>query len=70
MEKAGFIERRNDKNDERLTILQITRKGLDALDTIREIQERHIGKYLEAYSQADKEEILEILKHIVRTGKR
>jgi MarR family 2-MHQ and catechol resistance regulon transcriptional repressor len=69
MEKAGLIQRKNDANDERLTILQITAKGLETLDAIRGIQEEHISEYLQIYSQDHKEEILDVLKHIVRKGK-
>lgn len=69
MEKAGLIQRKNDANDERLTILQITPKGVETLDAIRDIQEEHIREYLQIYSQDHKEEILDVLKHIVRKGK-
>jgi DNA-binding MarR family transcriptional regulator len=69
MEKAGLIERENDENDERITILHITPKGLKTLDTIREVQESHIGHYLEAFPEKEKEEILSVLKQIVRRGK-
>ena len=69
MEKAGLIEKKNDAKDERLTMLQITPKGLKALDAIREIQERHVCEYLPNYSREKKEEFLSVLKHIVRKGK-
>ncbi|MEJ2715625.1 MAG: MarR family transcriptional regulator [Deltaproteobacteria bacterium] len=69
MEKAGLIERKNDANDERLTILQITPKGLKTLDTIREIQEQHISQYLQPFPKDRKQEILSVLKQIVRTGR-
>ena len=69
MEKAGLIERRNDANDERLTILQITPKGLTTLDTIREIQENHVSRYLDGLPEDRKQEILSLLKQIVRQGK-
>ncbi len=70
MEKAGLIERKNDQKDERLTMLQITPMGLKSLDTIREIQERHIHEYLQACPQQQKAEMLSVLKHIVRKGAR
>jgi MarR family 2-MHQ and catechol resistance regulon transcriptional repressor len=70
MEKAGLIERRNDVKDERLTLLQITPTGLKTLNAIREVQERHVAEYLQEYSADKKEEILSVLKHIVRQGKR
>lgn len=69
IENAALIDRK-DAKDERLTILQITSQGLKILDTIREIQEQHGGSYLETCSQEQKEEVLAVLKHIVRTGKR
>ena len=70
MEKAGLIERQNDEKDERLTILQITPAGLKALHSIKDIQEQHVGEYLELYSHKEKEDFLSILKQIVRKGKR
>ena len=69
MEKSGLIERKNDAKDERLTMLQITPKGLKTLDKIRTIQEQHIDDYLKNYSEDYKEEILSVLKHILRKGK-
>lgn len=70
IEKAGLIERKKDAKDERLTILQITPAGLKTLDRIREIQEQHISEYLETYSREDKEQLLTMLKQIVRKGRR
>jgi DNA-binding MarR family transcriptional regulator len=69
MQKAGLIQRKNDAKDERLTLLQITPKGLEILEKIREVQEQHMREYLQTYSEKEKEEILSVLKHIVRTGK-
>mgnify|MGYP005836233525 FL=1 len=69
MEKAGLIERKNDPRDERLTMLQITAKGRDTLEAIREIQEKHIAAYLDSYPLKRKEEVLSVLKDLVRKGK-
>ncbi|MBM4326390.1 MAG: MarR family transcriptional regulator [Deltaproteobacteria bacterium] len=69
MEKAGLIERRNDEKDERLTMLQITKKGRKALDAIREIQEKHVNEYMQTCSREQKEELLTVLKSILRKGK-
>ena len=57
MERCGFIERKNDVKDERLTMLHITPLGLKTLNAIQEIQERHVSEYLQAYSPEQKEEI-------------
>jgi DNA-binding MarR family transcriptional regulator len=70
MEKAGLIERQNDVKDERLTLLQVSSTGLKTLTEIREIQEQHISEYLQVYSREQKEEVLSLLKHVVRQGKR
>ena len=69
MEKAGLIEKKNDAQDERLRMLQVTRRGREILGAIRKIQEQHGGAYLEIYSLKEKEEVLSVLKHIVRRGK-
>lgn len=69
MEKAGLIQRKNDVKDERLTLLQITPKGRETLEIIQGIQEEHVTKYLHRYSRDQKEEILSVLKHILRKGK-
>jgi DNA-binding MarR family transcriptional regulator len=47
MQKAGLIQRKNDAKDERLTLLQITPKGLEILEKIREVQEQHMREYLQ-----------------------
>jgi len=69
MVKAGLIERKNDAKDERLTMLQITPKGIKALEEIRNIQGKHVTEYLKTYSQDQKEEVLTVLKNIVRKGR-
>ncbi|MEW6529284.1 MAG: MarR family transcriptional regulator [Thermodesulfobacteriota bacterium] len=69
MEKAGLIERKNDEKDERLTMLQITPVGRKSLDAIREIQEQHISEYMQTCSKEQQEELLSVLKRILRKGK-
>ena len=69
MEKALLVERRNNVTDERLIMLQITQKGREMLGAIRGIQEQHGDVYLKTYSQEQKEEMLSVLRHIVRRGK-
>jgi MarR family 2-MHQ and catechol resistance regulon transcriptional repressor len=69
MEKAGLIERKNDAKDERLTMLQITPKGIRALEEIRNIQGKHVTEYLQTYSDEQKQKVLTVLKNIVRKGR-
>jgi len=68
MEKAGLIQRKNDSQDDRLTVLQITWRGREAFAAIRETQEQHGCAYLELYSQRQKEQVLSVLEHILQQG--
>jgi hypothetical protein len=43
--------------------------GKATLGAILKIQEQHGVAYLETYSQEQREEVLSVLKHIVRKGK-
>ncbi|MBI5251109.1 MAG: MarR family transcriptional regulator [Desulfomonile tiedjei] len=69
MEKAGLIERTNDKKDERLTVLQTTPMALKTLEAIRDTQEQHASEYLRVYAREQKEEVLSVLKYIVQRVK-
>lgn len=69
MEKAGLIERKNDARDERLIMIQVTPRGKEILDAIREIQEQHCRAYLEICSLKQKKEVFSVLKHIVQEVK-
>jgi DNA-binding MarR family transcriptional regulator len=69
MEKAHLLERKNDDQDERLTILQVTSRGRETFGAIREAQEQHTGAYLEIYPLRQKKEVLSVLKHIVNRSK-
>jgi len=68
MEKAGFIERTNDAKDARFTVLKTTPFAEEILDAIREVQEQHVGEYLREYAREQKEEVLSVLRYIVRLG--
>jgi DNA-binding MarR family transcriptional regulator len=70
LENAGLIEKKNDAQDDRFVMLQITRKGRQKLDAIREIQKRHGDAYLEIYSRERKEDVLSVLRNIINQGKR
>lgn len=70
MERAGLIVRKNDDQDDRLTLLQVTPGGRDTLTRIRAIQEEHGGAYLETYTRSQKEQVLGMLEHILQQGRR
>ena len=64
LEKNGFIIRKNDTNDERVTLLEITPKGKKVLENIRTAHYGNINSYLKGFSENDKKRLLEHLKQI------
>lgn len=64
LEKNGFIIRKNDTNDERVTLLEITPKGKKVLENIRTAHYGNINSYLKGFSENDKKRLLENLKQI------
>ena len=69
LEKNGFLIRKNDPNDERVTLLEITPKGRQTLRNISEEKDRQIKKYLGSHAPQDKLQILSSLKTILKKGK-
>lgn len=70
LEKSGFLIRRGDANDERITLLEITPKGRQSLKNIREEKDENLRNYMKSFSADEKEEMLSRLKQILRRGVR
>jgi len=68
LEKSGFLIRRGDANDERITLLEITPKGRQALKNIREEKDENLRSYLNSFSADEKKEMLSRLKQVLRRG--
>ena len=68
LEKSGFLIRRGDANDERITLLEITPKGRQSLKNICEEKDENLEKYMSNFSADEKEEMLAGLKQILRRG--
>ena len=68
LEKNGFLIRRGDANDERITLLEITPKGRQSLRNICEEKDENLEKYMSSFSADEKEEMLSRLKQILRRG--
>ena len=64
LEKNGFILRKHDSNDERITILEITPKGRRVIENIQAAHDENIANYLEGFSEEDKKGLLECLKQL------
>lgn len=70
LEKAGFIMRKNDPDDDRVKRLQITLKGRQVLQDIAADKERNVKRYLESYSEEDKRLLLKTLGNILTHKKK
>jgi DNA-binding MarR family transcriptional regulator len=65
LEKSGFLVRKKDPSDDRLTILEITSKGHQALADIELEKNGLLERYLEGYTDDRKKDLLEGLKKIL-----
>ncbi len=68
LEKDGFIIRRGDSSDERITWLEITPKGKQAIKNISAEKEKLIQTYLMDFSEEEKINVLEDIKRIFQQG--
>ena len=64
LEKDGFIIRRSDANDERITLLEITPKGKQTIKNISAEKDELIKTYLKGFSEEEKISVLENIKRI------
>lgn len=70
LEKSGFILRKSDARDERVTLLEITPRGRQALAHIAIEKDELIAAYLEGFSDADIGRVLKDLKRILKGSPR
>ncbi len=66
LEKNGFLLRKSDPGDERVTLLEITPKGRDRLKDIAAEKDASISRYLTHFSEGQKEELFSLLRSVVR----
>lgn len=64
LEKNGFILRKKDSKDERITLLEITPKGKQVLTKISAAKDENISHYLKNFSGEEKKKMLLDLKRI------
>jgi DNA-binding MarR family transcriptional regulator len=64
LEKNGFILRKHDPKDERITLLEITPKGKRVLANIKAAHDENMRNYLKHFPSAEKKRLLENLKAI------
>jgi len=66
LEKNGFLLRKSDPNDERITLLEITPKGREQLKNISMEKDANIARYLRHFSDEQKKEVLSLLRSVIR----
>ena len=69
LERDGFLIRKSDPRDERVTILQITLKGKRTLKNIKEEKDQSIEKLLNGFSQEDKANLLDRVKQLIKKNR-
>jgi MarR family 2-MHQ and catechol resistance regulon transcriptional repressor len=65
LEQKGFIVRRPDPADERVTLLKITPKGKQTLARIKDRKDTNIEQILENFTLEDKTALLDKIKQLI-----
>ena len=68
LEKNGFVIRKSDPKDERVTILEITPKGRSTLKNIEAEKDRSTQTILTGFSQDDITDLLDKLKKLIKNN--
>ncbi len=68
LEREGFINKKSDPADDRVTILEITTKGKKNLKRIEKEKDEWLGLMLGEISDKDKHELLNHVKRILKTS--
>lgn len=66
LERGGFIRRKSDRRDERVTILEITPKGRKTLGNIQREKDEWVERMLMGFSQEEKLQLLHRVKRLIR----
>jgi len=69
LERSGFIIRKEEPTDERVTLLEITPKGKQVLQNIEEEKEAVINKYLADFAPDKIPVLLEDIKKVLQVAK-
>ena len=69
LERDGFLIRKSDPRDERVTLLQITLKGKRTLKNIKKEKDQSIEKLLNGFSQEDKANLLDRVKQLIKKNR-
>jgi len=70
LEKNGFIRRKSDPTDERVTILEITPKGKRTLTYIEKERDDYMHAMLKEFAEDEKAALLENLKLLIKNSRK
>lgn len=70
LERDGFIIRKSDPRDERITLLEITLKGRKTLKKIEKEKDKDIAIILKNFSKGDLLDLLAKIKQIIKNNRR
>ena len=66
LERGGFILRKSDRRDERVTMLEITPKGKKTLGNIQKEKDAWLERMLEGFSQEEKLRLLHVVQRLIQ----
>jgi len=68
LEKNGFLLRKSDPDDERVTLLEITPKGRQRLKDISSRKDAIISRYLKHFSDDQKRETVSLIRSAIKAN--
>lgn len=69
LEKNGFIVRKSDSKDERVTLLEITPKGKATLKKIEKERDQCLKIMLKGFSQEEKQDLLDKVRRLIKNSR-
>jgi DNA-binding MarR family transcriptional regulator len=69
LDRDGFLNRRPDPRDERVTILEITLRGKRTLKNIKKEKDQSIEKLLNGFSHKDKTYLVDRVKQLIKKNR-
>ncbi|MFC1534235.1 MarR family winged helix-turn-helix transcriptional regulator [Thermodesulfobacteriota bacterium] len=68
LEKSGFIKKKSEPGDERVTILEITPRGKRTLRNIEKEKDECLGSLMKGFSRKQKLELLGNVKRLIKNN--
>jgi DNA-binding MarR family transcriptional regulator len=69
LEKNGFIRRKSDSKDERVTLLEITPKGKTTLKKIEKERDQYLEMMLKGFAPGEKQNLLTNIRQLIKNSR-